>query len=152
MAAQPKVSARLQMFSDREFLQIVSELADEEGWADAEEIAKRIFPSEMRTERRLNAVQAVSIRMSWMKRFGVIEQGGVKQWGLTEKGEAFARGKFSDALAKRIEGIAEDQLLELTNIVSSRLRSGDPVAVKMMRREWHYQELQLRPARRRRRR
>src|SRR3954462_14187160 len=95
-------SVRIEDYSDREFLLIVADVAeDEDGWADSEQVAVRMDLS----TRRL-----ASSRLSGLRRYGAVEREPVRdehgniryhrngkpmhtqRWRLTAAGEALAFG------------------------------------------------------------
>jgi hypothetical protein len=98
---------RIEDFSDREFLLIVADVAaEEDGWADSEQVAQRMDLS----TRRL-----ASSRLSWLRRYGAVEREHVRdeagniryhrngkpmhtqRWRLTTAGQAVAFGKLRKA-------------------------------------------------------
>lgn len=144
----PKFSARLEAFSDREFLSLVVENADVDGWADTRELAGIIFPAAMNNGHSRNAISAVSVRLGWMRRFGVVSKKPKAElrWGLTPTGHSFVLGSLNNKLTDSLSELSDDKLLELQHQINLRYRRADPLAQHMIRREFRYGTSKLRVA------
>jgi hypothetical protein len=125
-------SLKLADFLDEEFLALVQDLADYEGWVSSQVIANSI-PIEVRN---------VSSRLSWMKRFGVVERDtrpGSRtryDWRLTEVGEALVKARFSKSQQTALAKITDDQLWALTQDLSSRYEGVGNAAANLIRRRF----------------
>lgn len=141
-------SLRLADFSDRDLLGVMADLADSEGWVMTSEVAERVFGRGINSDakRRLHAIRCVAIRLSWMRRFGVVqlhrEEPGV--WGLSAEGVAMLRGELRSGQAKAIDGAMDEQLLHLATAIADRYRAAGQVGATMMRRAWQHGEARRR--------
>ena len=59
-------SFKLDDYSDRELVHVVVDLANDEGWTSVVDVASRVGLKEH--------VQSVTVRFSWMKRYGILER------------------------------------------------------------------------------
>jgi hypothetical protein len=143
----PRESLTLLDLSDREFLLIVEDAYDADGWADSFEVARRCDLKERRS---------AAIRLSWLWRNGVVERehkrdesGNIRyhrngrvmhsqRWRLTEIGRAYAHGALKARTQQALDKVDDAAMLELTRYVTGRLRTGDPAARWMVNREWRY--------------
>lgn len=152
-------------FSDRELLHIIDDNGDTEGYVTASEIADVIGLQHDRP------TQCIGQRFSWMRKYGVLEstdvertidEGGkstkrkMKAWRLTELGYRFMEGRLRAQTQRSLEGLGEEQMLELTALVTGRFGQVSEEAALLMRRQWQYGQYQrthghLRPLPRRRR-
>lgn len=132
-------------FSDREFLLLLDDVADEDGFADSLQLADRLDLA-----KRHSAAQ----RLSWLARWGAVERehkrgpdGAIlyhqdgkarhtQRWGLTDFGRAVAYGKLKAGQQRSLEGLDDAQLIEVTRYLSQRTRGGS--FAHMARREWRY--------------
>lgn len=142
MASQP-ISLRLGDYSDRELLRIIYDLADEYGWVESTHLAEHLFPMQIRKGRedRNQALRCVGQRLSWMRRYGVVqknEEGRKGVWGLTATGKMLLTGKIPARERKVLENLKENQLLDLTETLSMRYFYAGEVAATMMRRQWQF--------------
>lgn len=131
---------RISDFSDRELLALVADLGSQ---VTARDLAIRIFgiaeleenEQEIRRESR-----CVTSRLSWMRRFGLIERDKESgEWLISAMGEALRKTRVSRAIANGIESADEAASLSLANIVGERLVSSGPVAGQAMQRELQFQ-------------
>ena len=143
----PLESLTIEDYSDREFLLLVPEYADSDGWTDSQAIAEVVGLS-----RRYPAQ-----RLAWLARFGAVEREHMRdehnniryrrngkpmftqRWRLTDIGDALAHGKLKATQEKLLEGLSDDQMLLVTRAVGSRQRHADnPTVAKLISREWRY--------------
>jgi hypothetical protein len=142
----PRETLTLLDLSDREFLLIVEDAYDADGWADSYEVARRCDLTERRS---------AAVRLSWLARSGVAErehardEGGnlryhrngkvmhTQRWRLTDLGHAIAHGSIKAKQQRALDGIEDAALLELTSYVTDRLRH-DPAAQWLAKRQWRY--------------
>jgi hypothetical protein len=133
--------------SDREFLLIVDEVADADGWADSLAIAQAL---------ELEHRHSASSRLSWLSRTAELcerehrrdEHGNLRwhksgkpmhtqRWKLTELGRAYAYGRLKARQREALDRIDDMALLEVTNLITERARR-DPAAKWLMNRQWRY--------------
>ena len=125
-------SLRLADFLDEEFLALVADLADYEGWVSTHQIAEAI-PIDTRN---------VGSRLSWMKRYGVVERdprpGSPTRghWRLTEAGKAMVEARFSQTQEKTLAGVKDEQLWRLTSIVANRYEGVSEATANLIRRRF----------------
>jgi hypothetical protein len=138
---------RIEDFSDREFLLIVADVAaEEDGWADSEQVAQRMDLS----TRRL-----ASSRLSWLRRYGAVEREHVRdehgniryhrngkpmhtqRWRLTTAGQMVAFGKLRKADETALGRLRDEQMLLVTRWLAERT-AGDGTVGKLVSREWRY--------------
>ena len=133
-------------YSDREFLLILNDVADHEGWATSEDMATRLD---------LVNKAIASSRLSWLKRWGAVEkeherdEHGVlryyadgkprytQRWRLTPAGQALAFGALKKGQEATLAKIGDDQLLAVTRWLSERTRA-EGVSARLSQREWRY--------------
>ena len=127
-------SLRLADYSDRELLQMVADVADENGgWASSSQIAQALG---MEHDARVNNVGS---RMAAMRRFGAVakhDESYPAQWRLTPIGEIMSFGAPDENTLKIIQKAKPEELLVLTRVLGQR-RTGEPeAAAHLIRREW----------------
>ena len=143
-------SLKLMEFSDRELLLILNDVADHEGYASAVEVAAKLHLDHPRPH------QCVSVRFSWLARYGALEREHMRdehgnlmwtgrglprhtqRWRMTAMGRAMAVGALTKTQEAQLGRIGDDRMLMLTRYLSQRARSADPVAAKLVEREWRY--------------
>ena len=134
--------------SDREFLLVVHDQRDADGWTDSEQIQRQLDLAERRI---------ASTRLSWLARWGAVEreykrddEGNAiytrhgklrytQRWQMTERGSALAFGSLKARQLASLDNVDDNQLLEMTAWLTGRARaSGDGTARKLIAREWRY--------------
>ena len=133
--------------SDREFLLVVFDLREDDGWTDSEAIKERLDL----VERRI-----ASTRLSWLARWGAVEReyetdehdrprvrkSGAyfytQRWRLTPTGEALIYGTLGKRQQDQLMKISDDQMLFVTQWLTERVRLTDPTVIKLVAREWRY--------------
>jgi len=142
---------RLADLSDREILLTLVEVADEDSFAHAEEIAAKLG---MKGD---NAKRCVITRLSWLSRYGAVERellmdeygipmttraGEVKKgqgWKPTEIGQQIANGQLKSNQTKMLEGLTDAQMLSVTRYVAEQARGmGNFTSSKLIEREWRH--------------
>jgi hypothetical protein len=134
-------------FSDREFLLVLADVADPDGWALASDIADQLD---------LAHKAIASSRLSWLRRWGAVEreherdEHGVlrytadgkprhtQRWKLTPEGHAVAFGALKKGQESTLAKIGDDQLLAVTRWLSERTRADGAVSARLSQREWRY--------------
>jgi hypothetical protein len=133
--------------SDREFLLVLADVADGDGWAESEHIAQRLD---------LAHKAIASSRLSWLRRWGAVEREherdedtGVlrytgsgkpvytQRWRLTPEGSSLAFGKLRKGDQSALDKLRDDQMLQVTRWLSERT-VGDGTTGKLVQREWRY--------------
>jgi hypothetical protein len=133
--------------SDREFLLVMFDQQDADGWTDSEQIARQLDLAERRI---------ASTRLSWLARWGAVERefkrddaghplytrhGKLRytqRWQMTARGSALAFGQLKQRQKQSLDNVEDAQLLEVAAWLTTRVRSGDDVARKLIAREWRY--------------
>lgn len=133
-------------FSDREFLLVVRDVADPDGWAEAADVAERLDVVDKRS---------ASSRLSWMRRYGAVEReherdehGGLlyhrdgkprhtQRWRLTDAGRALALGKLTKGQQGSLDRLDDGALLMAARFLSGRTR-GDTTTARLVQREWRH--------------
>lgn len=138
---------RIEDMSDREFLLVLADCADDDGWADSQVIADVMDLAERRI---------ASSRLSWLARYGAVEReyetdehnrprmrkSGqyfyTQRWRMTERGEALAFGRLRAQTRNSLDKLGDDSMLELTHWLTTRVRRSNETATKLVAREWRY--------------
>jgi hypothetical protein len=131
---------RISDYSDRELLGIMFDL-NGTGVVTTRELALRLFAIpdlEENTERITHARKCAGSRLSWMKRFGLIEKGEeAGEWMISVEGDKLRRSKLRQTVANGISGT--DAALDLANAVGEKLVSAGKVEGRAMQRELTFQ-------------
>jgi len=135
-------SLRLAAYSDRDLLGLIVDVGDGDGWATNLDVAVKAFGSGIMSDddRRVHAVRCVGVRLSWMRRFGVVERHERDQgtWRLSSDGEQMLNGTLGKTLAGSLSRIDDSQLLHLGTAIADRSQVAGPIGYTMMRRAWQY--------------
>lgn len=152
---------RLLDFSDREFLALCVEALDAEGWFNSEDVANKKELSSLDSK---NPVRNVSIRCSWLWRYGVLEREHLwdehgnplyvagdkkrprwgQRWRLTEIGAALLDGRLLAHQRRTLDKIEGHRLLALTSAFAAQLAEAPEEARNLMLREWRYRTQDVR--------
>lgn len=142
----PRDSLTIDDFSDREFLLVVVDAYDEDGWADSQRVADRLDLLNRRF---------ASSRLSWLQRFGAVERehrrddaGNLRwhkngrpmwtqRWRLTEAGEMLAFGQLRKGDETALARLKDGQLLLVTRWLTQRSGTEGTTA-KLVQREWRH--------------
>lgn len=137
---------RIDTLSDREFLLVVADHTQADGWADSLDVAQA-FGFE---ERKIAAG-----RLRWLREYGAVEReherdeaGNLRwrksgkpmhtqRWRLTELGEAVAMGQLRKGDQTALDRLTKAQLPLVTRWLSEHSR-GDTGMAKLVQREWRY--------------
>jgi hypothetical protein len=106
---------RIESFSDREFLLVIADHEQDDGWAESLDIAKT---------GNLRYYRDGRIRHT-------------QRWRLTELGRQMAFGKLRKADETALGRIGNGQMLLVTRWLSERSR-GDGGVAKLVQREWRF--------------
>lgn len=84
-------------------------------------------------------VQAVAIRLAWMRRYGMLTFNPERRgWSLARGGERVVASKLKAAQADRIDDLDDGQMIDVMAHVTTRYRYGDPLIATLLRREFAY--------------
>ena len=143
----PLTSLTIEDMSDREFLHVVLDVAEEDGWSSSDDVRRKLG-----MPKRFHA----SSRLSWLQRFGAVEReyardehGNIRyrksgavmttqRWRLTDIGQALAWGTLGKTQENQLGKIEDEQMLHVVHWLTNRVRGADPTTVKLVAREWRY--------------
>ena len=126
-------SLKLYDLSDRELLHVVMDEQDAEGWTASTAIADRLGI----THRYPN--QCVGTRMSWMKRYGVVEKHPTRHaWKVSRSGQTLMNGDLTASQKQTLDAMDSARVLMLTRWLTGRYRRSGESAGHLYRREWNY--------------
>jgi len=127
------MSFSLYDFRDLDLMLKIADAGDHEGWVETRELASMLGVDEG------DKANGVGIRLSWMRRFGMLDFDAERRmWRLSSGGERVTNAKLRAARAKTIDELPDEQLVEVMAHVTTRYRLGDPVMATMLRREFAY--------------
>lgn len=126
---RPK-SLALMEFSDRELLNVILDVEDENGYVTSEQIMEAVGLDHK------HARSCVGIRFAWMRRYGVVDRHEKKGWTLTPIGRKIALGALNDEEKLVLRNLTSDQLMEATRVLTGRYARAGQTASTMMRRAW----------------
>jgi hypothetical protein len=126
----------LYSFSDEEFLAVVKDNLDTEGWVTSSEIADAIgVPLDAE-----NRLQGIGQRLGWMTSYGVLrkdtEQKTPGRWTLTGRGIVILEATFSKAFENQLQGLKGEALWRLARTVTDQYGNADDVSASMVRRSF----------------
>jgi hypothetical protein len=134
---------RISEFSDREILAIMADLQDGSEEVRAGDLALRVFgirETESSAEILDHAARCVTARLTWMRRYGLVEKGDDKgTWVASEWGKALRYTSLGRSLSAAITNTPEGSLMELTHQVSDRMLKAGDIPARAMRREVQHQ-------------
>jgi hypothetical protein len=143
---------RIEDYSDREFLLVLADVAEGDGWADSEQVAMKMD---------LANRKVASSRLSWLRRYGAVERehrrdenGNIRyhrngkamhtqRWRLTPVGEAIAFGKLRKGDETALSRIRDDQMILVTRWLTDRAGASTDFG-KLITREWRYGQARYR--------
>jgi hypothetical protein len=82
--------------------------------------------------------QAVAVRASWMKRYGMFDYVVPGLWTLSAAGLRVVTAKRQAAALRSVGDVPEESLVDVMSHVTARYRLGDPMMAHMLRREFVY--------------
>jgi hypothetical protein len=139
---------RIDDFSDREFLLIVVDQAEDDGWTDSLHVAHALGFKE-------KGRRSVAGRFRWLFEYGAVERehemdenGNIRyyrdgkirytqRWRLTELGEAVAHGKLRKGEQSALNKMGDGQMIMAVRWLNER-STGDTGIAKLVQREWRY--------------
>ena len=127
------VGASLYEFPDRDLLAKLEAEADNEGWVESRHLAEAVGLGEN------GGTHAMGQRLSWMRRFGMLEFDHERRmWRLTDGArrvnEAGRRAAYTSAIA----AVPDEAMVEVMAAVTTRYMHGAPMMAHMLRREFQY--------------
>jgi hypothetical protein len=133
--------------SDREFILIVIDFAQADGWTESLDVAKALG-----FEDRRFAAQ----RFAWLARYGAMEReydrdqsGNIRyyrdgrirhtqRWRPTDVGRVLAAGHLRKGDQSALDRLRPEHMLELTAWMTDRARGADWTTRKLVERQWRY--------------
>jgi hypothetical protein len=86
-----------------------------------------------------DGAQHVSARLSWMRRYGMVEYDDEKKlWRVSDGGERVIESHARAAAIRQIEEVPDESMVEVMSHVTARYRLGDPMIADLLRREFQY--------------
>jgi len=123
-------SLKLLDYSDRELLAVVNDETRDDGFARTSDVRDRLgLPKH-------DGNRSVGIRLAWLKRFGVIENGGPTKWRLSAIGLVFLNGSLSKDTEQWFAELEPGELYSLTRLLGRRQKRAEQPVGHMLRREW----------------
>jgi hypothetical protein len=118
-------------FRDLDLMLKIEQEGDDLGWVESAHLARSIgFGDD---------VQPLAIRLSWMKRFGMIEFDPSKRmWRLSPGGQRVSQARLKAAAAREIQALPDEAMIEVMANVTTRYWRGDAMTAAMLRREFLY--------------
>jgi hypothetical protein len=129
------LSLTLEDFSDRELLFALEEHADSDGLVTSAALAEGLGLAASGTLK--NPTQNVAIRLSWLKRYGVVYR-EVGRWGLTQVGYRLMHGSLRAAERRALEDIDDERMYAVMQAISSSFTRIHDEAATMAARHWRY--------------
>lgn len=127
-------SLTLADYSDRDILSSLVDVADDEGWACAQDVARQIGLDHPRPN------QCVGSRLSWLRRYGALDTDRIEGrvcWRLNSVGEAIYRGnKLSATQRRSIDGLSEAARIAAIDSIAASLPSSSRTGTHFARRAW----------------
>lgn len=81
--------------------------------------------------------QAVAVRATWMRRFGMFEYDErLSLWTLSDGGRRVVEAKRRAAALREVEAVPDESMVDIMSHVTARYRLGDPMIAQMLRREF----------------
>lgn len=139
---------RLEDYSDRELLLVISDLSDGDGYASSHDIADHLG-----IEARY-PLRAVASRLMWLTRYGAIERehardddGNLRyyvngkprftqRWALTPEGEMIAEGALTKTNETALGKLQDRQLVLVARWLNQRSNDAGRTGATLVDREW----------------
>lgn len=125
---------------DKDLLYTLEDVADQEGWATAREVAEAVNLDAK------NRNQCVGGRFAWLKKFGIMEfkiEEGESKWRLNKMGESLLHPEKNDADLKAIlKDLSEAERIAVTRLLAGEFakdsRKKGRSTVHLARRSWKH--------------
>lgn len=124
--------ARLQDVRDRELLAAMVDLADPDGFVTSEQVARAY------NIQHDKPVQCAGARLSWMRRWGLVERDKERGWRLTDRGLELRNGKVSEAVDAQLRAMGDPDVVDMIGALARRRQHGSREAAIVGAREWRY--------------
>ena len=126
--------ASLYDFRDLDLMLKLAEEGDDEGWIESDHMARTLgLPPDN------GGTMAVAHRLSWMRRFGMIEYDRERHmWRLSEGGQRVTKARLRAAHSRTIEAIPDEAMVDVMAKVTQRYIHGEPMMAHLLRREFAY--------------
>jgi hypothetical protein len=133
----PHIDLTLWGISDSELLAIVDDLADENGWTHTVDVRLQLGERPEESDQRTRS--GVGPRLSWLKRYGWLEQhvDDRKQWRLTAIGHALVDNpELSRSVETALAKLNPAQRLQLTRELAETASNAPDEIRTAQRRQW----------------
>jgi hypothetical protein len=138
-------------YSDRELLLVINSLTDKRGLVRAEEVATALG---VESNGKRTPAGTVSVRMSWMRRYGYIDRVEARTYGgkatdppywlITDVGQKLMRGTLNQSVIRAIKQGPGNQLLIMRHLMRMGFVENDFPYATALRREYQNQAAQRR--------
>jgi hypothetical protein len=131
-------------FSDRELLHVLSDVADDDGWATTPELGQTlgiVAPETMVTPNQKIAYvhRCVGARYAFMKRAGWVERDETRtKWRITRIGRDLMMGNLSKALENSLGKLKPGDRVLVMRSLTQAYRADRVESATMLRREWQH--------------
>lgn len=116
-------------FRDLDLMLKLDAEADDEGWAETEQMARALGFDDNQAP--------ISRRFAWMKRYGILEfDEKRKMWRLTDAGRRVTEARVRAATSNGIEKLPDEAMIDVMAKVTQRYWHGSPMLATMLRREF----------------
>ena len=127
------MALRLEDFSDRELLFALEEHADSNGMVTVLALAEGMGLSGLD-----HPTRNLSSRLSWLRRYGVVDRDEKRRWFLTTEGARILHMGLKRREATALEGMDEHALFAAMEMFGNRFMSARPESATMAQRQWRY--------------
>jgi len=134
---------RIADFSDREILAIMADIADGAGEVTTGDLALRLFGLKETTadaEILEHAALCVRSRLSWMRRYGLVEKGEkVGIWYVSRAGARLMEYRLSRSVSSAISNMPNAGMLDMAHQVGEKMVKVSEIEGRAMQRELTWQ-------------
>jgi len=124
--------ASLRDFRDLDLLQKILAEHDAEGWIETEALAQTMGLGDDHNRN-------VSIRLAWMRRYGMIERDEQRGlWRLSRGAERVIEARLRAASTSELEALPDEAMVEVMANVVSRYHHADAMTAHLLRREFQF--------------
>src|SRR5262245_10494621 len=114
-------SLKLEDFSDPELLAALEDYADGDGLVSTHALAEGL---NLRTLK--HPVQSIAIRLSWLKRYGIVYRDEEGRWGLTPTGAGIVHAKLTAGQRRALGNVDPDEMFAVVHAMGSHLQMAHP--------------------------